>query len=154
MKTIIFALFITCFLTGCAQNQPDKAHTREVFDARGLKVITSFANRKQQTISVLYGNQLAMKSAEKGAQQHFAGEQFKLVTFRQANNTYWYGSYINGAVKSVETLNIQPAPGSDSSIINYVVERGKAPRNAYGKASSTNERVNNILSQRALVFPQ
>lgn len=95
-----------------------------------------------------------MQSAATGAQKHIAGEQFKLVTFRQANNTYWYGSYINGAVKSVETLNIKSAPNDNSIMVNYRVERGKTPLNADGTASSSNERINNILLRRALVFPQ
>lgn len=154
MKILALALIISCVICSCTHTQPNKAHTREVFDARGLKVITSFASRKQQTISVLYGNQLAMQSAATGSHKHVAGELFKLVTFRQANNTYWYGSYINGAVKSIETLYTKPAVSGNSMMLYYTVERGKAPLNIAGSTASAHERINNILSHRALVFPQ
>ncbi|RYY37827.1 MAG: hypothetical protein EOP46_01195 [Sphingobacteriaceae bacterium] len=154
MKTLALALFMGCFISSCTHTLPNKAHTREVFDARGLKVITSFANRKQQTISVLYGNQLAMQSAATGLHKHVAGEVFKLVTFNRANNKYWYGSYINGSVKSVETLSTRRALTGDSSLINYVVERGKAPLNATGKTASEQQRINSILLHKPLVFPQ
>jgi len=153
MKTLALALFIGCFIISCTQKQPDKVHTRQVFDARGLKVITSFANRKQLTLSVLYGNPLAMQSAAKGSQKHIAGEVFKLVTFHQANNKYWYGSYINGAVKSIETINTKTSSLGDT-VIYYSVQGGKAPLNATGNTASRSERINSILSHRPLVFPQ
>jgi hypothetical protein len=61
-----------------------------MFDAGGLKVVTSFANRANQTMSVLYGG---------------SGNVYKLVTFRQADNKYWYGSYISGPVLHIATAD-------------------------------------------------
>jgi len=75
------------------ENKKVKTIKREVFDAEGLRVITAFANRKKQTLSVLYGYPLSLHRAA------------KLVTFRQVDHPSWYGSYINGDVLSVDTIN-------------------------------------------------
>ena len=81
----------------------------KLFDAGGLKVISVFANRINKTMSVLYGNEAAKRSATQGFKTRFPGEWYKLVTYRQTDNRFWYGSYINGEILSVDTYS-EPQP--------------------------------------------
>lgn len=127
-----------------------KEGKREMFDADSLKVITSFANTKEQTMSVLYGNALAKKSALAGYTTHVAGERFKLVTYKQANNKYWYGSHINGEVKSIETVKSGGVKGNE---LSYVLEKGEAAVNKAGQPLNVFSRINEILSHRPSVYP-
>jgi len=128
----------------------NEAGVRPMFDAGNLKVITTFANRKQKTMSVLYGNEAARKSAMGGYQTHVAGEIFELVTFKQEDNTHWYGSYINGAVQSIENLT---ATGTDAKSLIYRLVQGKAPLNTHGQPMTGDERIIDILAHRPSVFP-
>jgi hypothetical protein len=134
------------------ETAPDKTPVRRMFDAGGLQVITSFANRKQQTMAVLYGNTAAKKSALSAYKTHAPGEVFKLVVYRQANNKYWYGSYINGAVESVETVS-SPQSTEAASPLTYQLEQGHAPTDSAGYKVSAANRIAYIFSHRRSVFP-
>lgn len=135
----ILCLFLALSVLAC--NQPvDKAHRREMFDAGGLQVITSFANIKQQTMSVLYGNAVAQRYAATGGATDFEGAILKLVVHRQADNKFWYGSHINGSLLSVETLS---GKGDNWS---YSREYGTMPANSGNRTAY-------ILSHKPSVFP-
>ncbi|WP_217606551.1 heme-binding domain-containing protein [Chitinophaga sp. GbtcB8] len=134
------------------QPVPGKTPARAMFDAGSLQVITSFANRKQQTMSVLYGNAAAKKSALSAYNTHIPGEVFKLVVYKQADNKYWYGSYINGAVESVETVaGTQSAAAA--APLTYQLDQGTAPRDSAGYKMSAANRMAYIFSHRPSVFP-
>jgi hypothetical protein len=91
-------------------------------------VVTVFANRIQKTMSVLYGNN---------------DGKYILVTYNQANNKYWYGSYINGTIKRVETID-----GGQ-----YKLEQGAPLTDSAGNVVSDEDRIKDILSHRAAVLP-
>jgi hypothetical protein len=97
-----------CSETGYVFNVPqqDSVKKREIFDAGALQLITTFANRSQQTMSTLYGNETALKAAMMNTRNREPGAVYALVTWNQANDKYWYGSYISGSLKSVETIRI------------------------------------------------
>lgn len=147
MKKIFFLFSIAMITFACNNTIPEAGETREMFDAGGLHVITSFANRKQQTMSVLYGNEAARQSALSEYTHHFPGEVFKLAVFRQASNKYWYGSYINGKLLSVETV------AGNAGRLSYKLEKGLAPVNSKGEKMSEDERLAFIFSHKASVFP-
>lgn len=121
----------------------NKDGQREVFPTVGLQVITSFANRQLHTMSVLYGNANALQSAIGGYKTHGNGELYRLVTYEQADNKYWYGSYINGTVKSVETIRSNAA-----GALVYSLDKGCAPQ-----AEAAGARMASIFSRRPAVFP-
>ena len=152
MKQFLLLFIITAAAAACDKPAPDKAHAREMFNAGGLRVITSFANRKQETMSVLYGNPAAEKSALSGYQTHYPGEVFRLVTYKQANNKFWYGSYINGAVQRVETIAAVPSAGKADQL-TYTLESGRAPADSEGRTVSAAGRIAYILSHGPSVFP-
>lgn len=147
MKKIVFLLSISIIAFACNTSTPSLQDTREMYNAEGLHVITSFANRKQQTMSVLYGNEAAKQSALSEYAHHLPGEIFKLVVFRQADNKYWYGSYINGKLLSIETVF------NTSGQLGYKLEKGQAPVNIKGDKMSEDERLAFIFSHKASVFP-
>lgn len=147
---LIFLLAVAAY--SCSQPAARADQSREMFNSRGLRVITSFANRKQQTMSVLYGNAAARKSALSGYQTTVPGEIFTLVVYKQADNKYWYGSYINGAVQSVETVE-SPAANAENNVPGYRLEQGKAPRDSTGQVMSATDRTSYILSHQPSVFP-
>jgi hypothetical protein len=147
MKNLFLLIIVATVISACSNYVPDEAHTRAIFNARNLKVITSFANRKQQTISVLYGNDAAKTCALSGYKTHVAGELFKLVVFRQADNKYWYGSYINGKLLSEETVTSEP------SQFVYRLKQGSAPDDSVGHQMSDEARTASILSHKPSVFP-
>lgn len=121
----------------------DNAGKREIFHTDGLQVITSFANRQLHTMCVLYGNASALQSALNNYKTHGNGELYRLVTYAQAGNKYWYGSYINGAVKSVETIR-----SNASGALAYTLDKGNAPQQ---ETAAT--RIATIFSYRPAVFP-
>lgn len=151
--TKITLLFLAAVVAlACNKQRPDKAHTRAMFDAGGLQVITSFANSKQQTMSLLYGNTAAKTYVLSGTSVHTPGEVFRLVVYKQADNKYWYGSYINGAIKSIETITSRSTAGSANQLA-YKLEYGEAPADSTGNKANTATRLTYILSYRASVFP-
>jgi len=147
MKNLFLLIIMVITASSCSNPSPDKAHTRAIFNAGKLSVITSFANRKQQTMSVLYGNDAAKEYALSSYQVHKSGEVFKLVIFRQADNKYWHGSYINGKLLSEETIT------SDLSHLVYRLEQGTAPVDSLGQQISAEARIALILSHKPSVFP-
>ncbi len=118
----------------------DKAPDRKMFDAGGLQVITSFANSKQQTMSVIYGNAAAQYYTRSGQDTDAEGALFRLVVHRQADNKFWYGSHINGALLSVESIS--------GTAGNWFYKQ------EYGKTAATSgTRIAYILSHKPSVFP-
>lgn len=144
-----FSLLLLIAIVAYACNKPatDKAHNREMFDAGTLQVITSFANSKQQTMSVLYGNAAARNYAGGINKTKGSGLAFKLVVYKQADNKYWYGSHINGALLSVESIT-----GTADHLV-YKLDYGKAPTDSTGQIAGTGTRVDYILSHRPSAFP-
>jgi len=105
------------------------------FEAKGLnKVITSSINRKQATMSTLYGNEPAFKHAITNADSSYPnGSVLALVTWKQQEDQHWYGGNIPGELQSIELVKINgttasyeqfsgaaltPAPGTDTSLAN------------------------------------
>jgi len=143
-RFVLIIGFLTTFFS-CKQTVLSSGDNREMFDAKGLHVITIFANRIQQTMSVLYGNEAAASAALSG--QHTEGERFVMVTYEQADNKYWYGSYINGKVKRVESVTY------GGGELQYTIEKGNTPTDGNGNAINSASRINHIFSHRPVVFP-
>jgi len=129
--------------------------TRELFDAGEQRVITSFADNRQQTMSTLYGNGSARRAAVAGVgaqRSHDAGlvpgAIYTLVTWGQVKNTYWYGSQINGPLLSIERVSVSP-----DSAIDYKVLRGTVRGDSARQVTDTSSRVKLILGRRASVLP-
>lgn len=146
MKIIYIPLALALSLTSC-QGKKDK---REIFDAQGQKAITSSVSRKNNTVSVLFGNQAALESAVKGG-EHKAGEIFTLVTWAQEAKKFWYPGLINGKVKSREIVRMVVEAGSVKA--QYRLIEGQVPGQTPDQDQDDQERIKYITSQRASIYP-
>lgn len=149
--------------------------TREIFDAGELRVITSFADNRRQTLSTLYGNEAARRAAvsvghvtgggapggdgggmpggggggmPRGDGGDASGASYTLVTWKQIKNTFWYGSQINGPLLSVERVTLSPA-----SQVVYEVLKGAVPTDSTGHVPDRQSRLALIVGRRASVLP-
>lgn len=152
MKLTLFATLLLLTGLGCSPTATDPETTRNLFDAQGKQVISVFANRRDRVLSVLYGNAPAVVASLSGYTQKIPGMELTLVTYNQADNKYWYGSYINGRIRSVETISLPLQPGTDSIFV-YKTNKGNPPKDASGNRISATARVKQILAHKAVVFP-
>ena len=118
------------------------------FDKMGFKVITSFINKKQGTMSTLYGNELALKAAGSGTDTITTGEVFALVTWKQQADDHWFGAKIPADLLSVEYVKT----GGGSNRISYQKFEGK---NLVLSMDTANNqvRIKYIVDQKPSVMP-
>lgn len=149
--THLLMLFIA--LAGCRHDSKnDENWHRDIFDAQGMQVYTVFANRTLHNMSIVYGNHLAMDWKAFASGHLRAGTELTIVTYQEENNKYWYGSYINGPIKSIEQLRlIKPEAGAQGW--TYTLLRGENPSGPGGGQLSTFGRIQEILSKPPIVFP-
>ena len=93
-------------LVSCARHSNTIAIRPYAFNDNGLKVITYTINDKAGTMRLLYGNEPALNYTMKRNGIHVAGESYTLVTYKQQDNAFWYGSTINGPLEQVEKINM------------------------------------------------
>jgi hypothetical protein len=112
------------------------------------KVIATFVNTREGTMSSLYGNDLAVSSARRG-QAYPAGAAVALVTWSQRDDPHWFGGRIPKGLVSVETLNFGAAgtPG-------YVRYEGASLTKKMPAADVVAGRVQYITGQKASVLPR
>jgi hypothetical protein len=112
-------------------------------------VITSSIDRSASTMSVLYGNDVAMQYARSHAQQDYpTGAVLSLVSWTQQEDGRWFGGKIPGQVKSVEFVNVTAA---SCSYENYA--GSPLQRTAASDCHAPGSRAAYLLSLRAAVMP-
>lgn len=117
-------------------------------------VITSSADRRAATMSVLYGNDAAVRYARSNSQQAYpAGSILALVTWTQQNDVHWFGARIPGAAKSVEFVSVN-VEGNDRVAYYYrTFEGSPLQQTSAWNGSSPEGRAAYLLSLRASVLP-
>ncbi|WP_374163665.1 hypothetical protein [Arcticibacter sp. MXS-1] len=154
MKTtfsnLIYAVTTALLLTACSSKEPVLA-PEQLYNAGSDKVICSFINDKAGTISIIYGNEQALKSSSNGGTLHYPGERYTLVTWKQKPMPHWYGTDMNGTILSVERVEVQKDGRGALSFI-YSQQRGHNTA-APGKNADKEKRISFITSQLAAVFP-
>ena len=156
--TCRLSAFFCLLICSCNNNDdvPDNINAKASlpysakFSTAGLKVITSFIDKKAGTMSTLYGNEPALQKATSLNQSMVRDALFKLVTWKQQPDEHWFGADIPGDLQSVEIL--KTAPGGDSVVVNYQRYQGKT----FVLNTDTlhqSERIKFILSQRPSVMP-
>lgn len=113
------------------------------------KVITSSINKTTQTMSTLYGNELAVKAARSGQRVYPAGALLSLVTWKQQPDDHWFGAIIPGAVESVEQVSY--TAGNISPV--YTKYTGNRLAKSTESPEDSHNRANWIIQQRASVMP-
>ena len=158
--TIFLSVALAFASAACHDPRELSPNPETIFDDHGLHVVTSFHNDRTKTISVLYGNDKALAHARSERAAHTRGvptpgvptpgEVFKLVTWDLKQNPLWFGSNINGAVQSVETVTV--SAGESGPSVDYAVEY-PAQKSGKNAVLSNAERISFIFAQRASVFP-
>ena len=111
------------------------------------KVITSFADPRLGTMSTLYGNDVAVKSARRG-QTYSPGAMLTLVTWLQRQDPHWLGGRIPDSLKSVERVIYKPDGTPSYKYCPDVRSPGIGPDARFGA-----ERIAYITGRKASVMP-
>jgi hypothetical protein len=114
------------------------------------KVITSFVNHHQgaTTMSTLYGNDTAVKSARLGQPVYAAGSVLVLVTWAQRDDPHWFGGRIPDGLNSIELVSV--GPGLSPA---YRAYEGMPLVKKAGSPADVQARILYITGQKASVFP-
>lgn len=116
------------------------------FSQLKLKVITSSINKKQATMSTLYGNQAARLKTLAGNKEPVPAKVLALITWEQQADPNWFGANIPGGLKSAEVLKI------NNGKVSY--QRYKGQNLVSDQDTTQNQaRINYILEQRPSVMP-
>lgn len=140
-------------LLSASCNKPSKTvpAPETIFDSTGLQVITSSFNKKRVTMSVLYGNALAMSTALEDKKEHVPGEVFTLVTWKQQPSPYWFGANINDKMELIERVKVNTVAGDlDFDYVRVVKGAKDIPQEF---AADRKNRIRFIIDQDASVFP-
>ncbi|MDJ1497957.1 hypothetical protein QNI19_33760 [Cytophagaceae bacterium DM2B3-1] len=158
MKSHSTLCIIVLFLFSCGPTKQKeelintKASIPETFDIAGknLKVITTMLNRHDSTTSLLYGNEIAYRSAMQHLKKPSPGEKFTLVTWKQQSDKHWFGANIPGDLLAVEILEV--GNNQQKTEIHYKKLLGKSLTPVTDTLGASN-RVNFIISQEASLTP-
>ena len=160
MKKVIYLMMtgIAMFLYACdsPSNSPEVINTKASlpssfnFEQFGLKVITSSINKKQGTMSILYGNKAGLNAVIAGAKEITGAEILALVSWRQQEDLHWYGAMIPGDLLSVELIKADK--NSSRMLFDYKRFDGKSLVLNIDTSGQT-KRVKFILDQKPSVMP-
>lgn len=161
MKATGLIITILCLtLSGCSNKRTDVSklinekasfHGALPLDPFQWRVITTFVNTKESTMSTLYGNDIAVRHARNDPQHPYPeSSQLSLVTWYQREDEHWFGAKIPGEMKSIEFITV------NASVPTYsyqVYEGSSLVRKSAEEAGQTDSRIEYVLGQRALVMP-
>jgi hypothetical protein len=118
------------------------------------RVITSWIDRRDSTMSTLYGNDIAVQYSRTSQQQDYpSGSKLSLVTWNQQEDPRWFGAKIPAKVKSVEYVAIKTGPDQHTSY-SYESYAGTPLKKTGSQQGPTpTPRAAYLLSQRAAVMP-
>jgi len=117
-------------------------------------VITSSIDKQAGTMSVLYGNDIAVRYARSDAQGNYPpASVLSVVTWTQQEDPHWFGAKIPGQPKSVEFLSVT-AGAENRAAYSYEDYEGSPLRKASSSSDrSPGSRAAYMLSERAAVMP-
>jgi hypothetical protein len=116
-------------------------------------VVTTSLDKRAATISVLYGNDAAVRYARSNSQGDYPpGAVLSLVTWAQRDDPRWFGARIPGQPESVEFLSVTAA--GNQAVYNYEAYTGSPlSKTASSAGRGAGSRAAYLLSQRAAVMP-
>jgi hypothetical protein len=159
MKATSIILAGLLALSACSQHKVPAGQLNEAaslppsfdFSKLGLRVLSTFVNRRQATTATLYGNDLARQAALGGTGAAQPGEVLALLTWRQQADPNWFGARIPGALQSLELLRTNPGDAGHPAV-TYQCFRGKA-LTLQADTLHQQERIAYLLAQKPAVLP-
>jgi hypothetical protein len=147
-------------LAGCSEKTNPRVVTRLNQDAALVgelpsnplqgKVITSWINKQDATMSTLFGNDVAVQYARTNAGRLYpAGSVLSVATWSQQEDPRWFGGNIPQRAKAVEFVAVT-GPGT------YTYQRYEGSplkKVASVEGSDPKDRAAYLLAQRAAVMP-
>jgi mono/diheme cytochrome c family protein len=124
------------------------------------KVITSWVDKTNATMSTLFGNDIAVTHARTSPQSPYpAGAVLAVVTWHQQEDKHWLGARITGKVQSVEFITAA-APANDVPNYSYQKYEGDPLKKTTTIESTDLQassdaliRLGSIVAERAAALP-
>lgn len=158
MKTpyYLLAIILIALFTGCVQTTAPadlinkKASLPGTFTISDLhqRVLSSFYNTKDNTNSVLYGDNGAEQVLQKHNTATSPAFSLTLFTWHQQEDPHWFGARIPGDLVSVERLTKERT----GDRLSYQKLTGKQ-LTAVDDTAGSGKRIRFILSQQPLIQP-
>ena len=118
------------------------------------RVITSWINKQDSTMSTLYGNDVAIQYARTNDQHAYpAGSVLSVVTWKQQEDPRWFGARIPASVQSVEFVTVKTSSDQQPSYSYQAYEGQPLKKMPPQEGPIPNDRATWVLSQRAAVMP-
>jgi hypothetical protein len=118
------------------------------------KVITSWIDKQNSTMSTLYGNDLAVHYARSNKEHNYPpGSVLSVVTWKQQEDPRWFGARIPATVKSVEYVMVKTASNQKPSYSYEKYEGSPLKRTVDQEGPAPNDAATRLLAQRAAVMP-
>jgi hypothetical protein len=118
------------------------------------KVITSFIDQKQGTMSTLYGNIEAAAYARTHSDAEYpAGSELTLVTWNQKPDEHWFGARIPGEKQRIEIIHVTDTLKGKQADVYEMYGGPSMKKTNDQKQEEAEARRNFILQQRASVMP-
>jgi hypothetical protein len=142
-------------LAGCSSENPrvvtrvnqDAALTGDLIaNPLGDKVITTWIDPRNSTMSTLFGNDVAVENSRG---EYPAGSMLALVTWTQQEDPRWFGAKIPAKPQSVEFVVV----GTEPAYSYRKYEGSPLKQVSTDAGTSPNDRAAYLLSQRAAVMP-
>jgi len=164
MKTgYVLLLLALMSLAGCTSENPrvvtrlndGAALTGDLpFNPLHDKVITSWIDKTDSTMSTLYANNVAIGYARANVGHDYpAGSALSVITWSQQEDPRWFGGNIPEKVKSVEYVTVGVGANHEASYAYQEYEGAPLKRTSVQEGPAPNERAAFLLSQRAAVVP-
>lgn len=161
--TYLLGAVLTLSVLGCSNRNPSLVPARNTnaeltgdlpFNPLQDRVITSWINREDSTMSTLYGNDIAVQYARTNDQHSYpAGSILSVITWNQQEDPRWFGARIPAKVKSVEYITVKAASDQKPSYSYQDYEGAPLKKTLALDGPTPNDRALWLLSQRAAVMP-
>lgn len=161
-RSHLAAILMTLILAGCQAQNARVATTLNQdavlagdmsIDPLSWKTITSGFNPHDSTMFTLFGNDSAVEYARtSGGRDYPRSSVLALVTWRQQEDSRWFGARIPAQPKSVEVVTVAASEDGGTTYV-YRSFKGVPLKEIQTSEMRANERATYVLSKRAAVMP-
>jgi hypothetical protein len=117
------------------------------------QIITCGVDPSTATMFTLFGNEIAVLHARSSSKENYPeGSMLALATWRQQEDSRWFGAKIPARLQSVDFIDVQAATGGSSSI-RYRAYDGPSLEESTILKSQADRRAAYVFSLRAAVMP-